>query len=342
MKADHSILWVAANFDDPGDGVGKYAARMVEAVRCGLPRCRIEVATARTTDLGRYRRMASGRMAGCLLAVARRTTKGGLRAVVVEYPFLEQSPAILAAMKALRWACSKTGTELVLSLHEYRRVSRLRQWSIRYLAGMADKILATDETTASLLTQWAQARVWIREIPSNLPMAMERSRRDPKGFCYFGVVNRSKAVPEMLRGWCASWKQGMSLHILTTSRFDAHGPSVILHQGLSDADAAQVLAKNSFQVLPIIPSVETNSGSLKAGVLNGLIPIGLPGVTVDKLAPAFISINGYTPECFARAFQMATAMPSAEREARRIKLAANADCYTIQHCAAKVLNALIS
>ena len=343
MKGGCTIVWVAANFDETGDGVGKYAARLVGAVRPALPEWRIEVATARTTDLGRGRRFVSGRMAGCLLAVARRVVSGGIGAVVVEYPFLEQSPAIIPAMRALRRACSMAGTELVLSLHEYSRVGRLRQWSIRYLVGMADKILVTDEVTASALRHWTRSRVWIREIPSNIPRVTATAvPRDPCGFCYFGVVNRSKAVSEMLEGWRAVWRPGMLLHFLTASVVDVRAPGIVLHQGLSDSAVAQVLVGNSFQVLPILPVVETNSGSLKAGLLNGLIPIGRPGVTLGGLASSFLRVEAYTPEHFAGAFRSAVDLSLTEREVARTRLLAGSECWTAAHCAGQVAKALLA
>ena len=343
MNGGRTIVWVAANFDEPGDGVGTYAARLVDAVRPVLPEWRIEVATARTTDLGRGRRFVSGRMAGCLLAVARRAAAGGLGAVVVEYPFLEQSPAIIPAMRALRRACSTAGTELVLSLHEYRRVGRLRQWSIRYLVGIADKILTTDEVTASTLSPWTRSRVWIREIPSNIPRATATAvPRDPCGFCYFGVVNRSKAVSEMLEGWRTVWRPGMSIHFLTASSVDVRAPGLVLHQGLPDSSVARVLVENSFQVLPILPVVETNSCSLKAGLLNGLIPIGRPGGTLGGLASSFVRVEAYTPECFAGAFRAAVDLSLNEREEVRTRLLAGSECWTAAHCAGQVVRSLLA
>ncbi len=342
MNDPTEIIWVAANYDEPGDGVGKYAARVVEAIGARHPAWRIQVASASTTDLGRFARYCSLRMATCLYAVARELAVRRVAAVVVEYPFLEQSPAILPAMVVLRRACRRAGVKLVLSLHEYLRVGRLRVMSVRFLARLAEGVLVSDQMTQESLAGETSAMLFLRGIPSNIPCSTDagRGERDPIGFCFFGIVNRSKATEEMLQGWREAWRPGMTLHFVTASRFESSLPGVEVHYQNTDEQVAAILAKNSFLVLPIQPAVEAGSGSFKAGLANGLIPIGRVGETLSDLAELFVRMEDYDSASFARAFrETAARAPLLWREKSPL-VAANRDRCLVTATAAEVVAAL--
>ncbi len=342
MNDPTEIIWVAANFDDPGDGVGKYAAGVVDAIGARHPAWRLRVVSASTTDLGRFARHCSLRMARRLYAVAGGLAVRRVAAVVVEYPFLEQSPAILPAMVVLRRACRRAGVKLVLSVHEYLRVGRLRATSVRFLARLADGVLVSDRVTQESLAGETSAPLFLRAIPSSVPCCADgvSVERDPLGFCFFGIVNRSKAIAEMLQGWRDAWRPGMTLHFITASRFESSLAGVVVHCQNTDEQVGAILARNSFLVLPIRPAVEAGSSSLKAGLANGLIPIGRVGETLSDLAGLFVPMEDYDGASFGRTFrETADGAPEIWRE-RSPLVAANRDRCLVTTTAAEVVAAL--
>ena len=342
MNDPVEIIWVAANYDHPGDGVGKYAARLVEAIGVRHPEWRVRVVSASTTDLGRMPRYGSLRMARRLYAVAGELATSQVSAVVIEYPFLEQSPAILPAMVVLRRACRRAGVKLVLSVHEYLRVGRLRAASVRFLAGLADGVLVSDRLTQESLAHATNARLFLRGIPSSVPCHADAVSvdRDPLGFCFFGIVNRSKAIAEMLQGWREAWSPGMTLHLVTASRVESATEGVVGHFQCTDTQVAAILAKNSFLVLPIQPAVEAGSSSLQAGLVNGLVPIGRVGESLGDLAALFVRMEAYDSVSFAQTFrEIAAKAPLLWREKSPL-VAANRDRCSVTKTAGEVAEAL--
>lgn len=315
------IYWVTGNFDSEGDGVGKFTARLVEAMN-GLDNCpEIDVFTADTLPLSKLGRLFSLKMAHSLYRAAFSTLRHSPRAVVLEYPFLEWSPFILPAALFLKLCCRLKSAKMLLSVHEYLRVGKARVYSIRFLGKLADALLATDEATKSALKEHIRKPVFLRSIPSNIPAASDASPRDPKGFCFFGIVNPSKAIAEMLEGWKAAYSKGMTLTVLSANaEIDLSDcPGVKLERGLSDEALARRLSENTFLILPIRPEVGPHNGTLKAGLLNGMVPIGKPGEGLGKLRPLFIEMPAYAPESFAEAVRSAMELSETERKSREEK-----------------------
>jgi len=116
-------------------------------------------------------------------------------------------------------------------------------------------------------------------------------------------------------------------------------PGLVVHHAPPDEQVAEILAHNTFLVLPIRPSVGPQNGTLKAGLLNGLIPIGVPSLELSDIQPLFLNMNDYCPESFAKAFLEARTAPAEFLQAKASLVRAVQPRWSASNTAGEILSA---
>lgn len=193
---------------------------------------------------------------------------------IVEYPFMDWNPLTLLALIYLKK--SFKNSKMLLSIHEYYRVNVLRRKAVDLLIAVADGYVITDQN----LYQNVNGLKLLRSIPSNIvkESSREEIKRDSKNYCYFGLINKSKAFNEMIDAWKEfNVKKEYNLNIYTASDISIENATDYNIKVIKDLDNKELsleLQKNTFMMLPIIPSIDSNNGTLKAAAEHGCIPIG--------------------------------------------------------------------
>lgn len=307
MKA----LWVANDFGNISNPIGRYAKVLTDEM------CRLDddfevtVVSASTDGFNKLQRCLSLRMTKALFQAARCVLNDKIQVVEVEYPFIEWSPCILPAYKALKWAARKRNCALVLSLHEYLRTKPGRQMVVRSLIRSSDALLVSDEETKRVLSELCE-NCYVRTVfssiaPSWLPGETKEISRE---FVYFGVVNSSKAFQEMLDAFSVfNRDKKKTLSIYTST--DLHGMSlpegVILYSGCPDQVVADALKRAAYCILPIRPEIGAFSSTFMGAAQAGCICIG-------HFPPAYLSnkfvvdVADYSRDRFAEGLNIAYKM----------------------------------
>lgn len=190
------------------------------------------------------------------------------------------NPLVLL-MHFVLWVVSRfVQTKVAYSMHEYDRVKPLRRFMIRGMLPFTDLIFISEDKYFKSLTHYS-AKMHLRIIPSHgitfIPNIKDFSSH--KRYCYFGLVNKSKAFVEMIRAWDVFNVDGKySLDIVTMSdlsefKLESH-KGVTCHYNLSDVEAGVVLSKCVFSIVPVIPCIGYNNSSLVSTIQCGCIPIG--------------------------------------------------------------------
>lgn len=240
-------------------------------------------------------------MFSCFNAVKQEVKSGDC--VVVEYPFVDQNPLVYLKMKSLHKRCLKVGAKLTLSLHEYERVHNIRKWTIRQLVKNCDTLFVTKENQQQLFGDIVPT--YIRKIPSNITVSSFK-KQYTKNFIYFGLINKTKAIKEMLQGWSEFNSMNdnkFKLYFVTSSNLENIKEfkkfNIEFVYGAGNDEVAKRMIDSSFSIVPIIPFVGEGNATLILSLISGVIPIG---IFKGKQDFNCISISNYTPHDFCEAF----------------------------------------
>lgn len=221
---------------------------------------------------------------------------------IVEYPFMDWNPLTLLALIYLKK--SFKNSKMLLSIHEYYRVNVLRRKAVDLLIAVADGYVITDENLYGKI----DGLKLLRSIPSNIVKenSREEIKRDPKNYCYFGLINKSKAFYEMIDAWKEFNSEKIyNLNIYTASEInieEAEKYNIKVIKDLDNKELSLELQKNSFMILPIIPNIDSNNGTLKAAAEHGCIPIGIFSSNMKNLGVR-IDSQSYTNQNIKEALE---------------------------------------
>lgn len=303
------LAFISNNYGKMYDAIGVFAKVIAE----NLPdNCKYDVYSSDCRDdhSSKLQRMFNMGMTREIYRASKGVNKRKYDAVLMDYPFMEWNPLILAAFKILSHRSKKKRTVLVLTLHEYERASKLRKFVSKQLCKMADVVMVSSNETGKIIEKFNKNWFSI-ELPvniSNYNGNYGSIKSSKKQYVYMGLVNKTKAFAEMLAGWDYFNQNGeYCLNIITASDL---GDIEKEHKGIkyfymaSDEELMNVMRKSAFCILPIIPSVEERNGSYKSACIAGCISIG---VFCDKFRDFDFTyhIKDYKAETLANAFRAA-------------------------------------
>lgn len=302
-----TITLVCSNLGSHSDGIGHYAYNLTKELESlGY----IVHVCSSNIPKSRLKRLISFYM---ILNVLKATFNRDR--VIIEYPFTEINPIIVIAFFLLSL---KKRNKVIISLHEYDRVGKLRRMIIDSLIALFQYFLVTDSKLEQTLQRKGK-NVCLRHIPSNIedfiniPVKKKNNR-----FVYFGLINHTKAINEMLEGWVEfNTTKAFELHVVTSSEL----PSLPVESNISyiynasNEEVDQELKEASYIILPIRPTVNRNNASFVAGVYRQCIPIGAFDSSIFN--EHFLQMDSYTVDDFVNVFRKASSLAEQDVTERR-------------------------
>lgn len=303
----NSAAVVCNNFGSTDDGIGNYAAVMKEALEGHTSMLIFSARCPQQTSA--IKKLVNFGMTRAILKLACSPYLNRLDAVIIEYPFVEQNPCFLLAVKRLSKKLERLKKPLILSLHEYRRCNPLRQLVIRRLARLSDVMLVTDEGDAQGLADCCGV-YYLRSIPSNIaPLHSTKARAN---FLFFGLVNKAKAFGELLQAWSEAQIEGEVLQIATATEIEDQIvgiEGIRYYHNQPEEVIAGLMSEAKFCILPIKPEVDCRNTTFIGAISSGCICIGKFSDELAKL-PFLIDIQDYSVESIVQALRHAAAMPA--------------------------------
>ena len=221
--------------------------------------------------------------------------------VTIEYPFKENNPLFLLLHVFLFTISRLKFTKVALSMHEYDRLHILRKRVVDVLLYFSDLIFVSEHKYFTTLSKYRE-RMFIRIIPNQIPCLKGKKELDCTDYCYFGLVNGSKAFGEMIYAWKSFHTDDAKskLHVISSSdlsNFDLADDSIVLHRNLSNAEVARLMHKCAFSLLPVKPNVSLLNTSFMAAIQSGCVPIGKFSEEI-KDKDFVINVNSYDLDDF--------------------------------------------
>lgn len=257
---------------------------------------------------------------------------------IVEYPFMDWNPITLLALIYLKK--SFKNSKMILSIHEYSRVNILRRKVVDLLIFVADGYIVTDSDLYGKI----DGQKILRSIPSNITKenSIKKIERNFKSYCYFGLINKSKAFDEMIEAWKDFNKDKIyNLNIYTASEVNIENIekyNIKIFKGLENKELSKELQKNSFMILPIIPNIDSNNGTLKAAAVHNCIPIGIFSSNLNSLG-VNIKAQNYTVENIKLALEDSLILNKKEQT---LKLEEYSETFSFEKNAKDIYNFLKS
>ena len=228
--------------------------------------------------------------------------------VIIDYLFVEWNPAILLPIFLLNHRRKKYGCRLVISLHEYNRVNKLRKLMIKSICSMADLLFVADENLKKSVKTFGKKTV-IRPIPSNLynqEILDHNVPKDRNNYVYFGLINKAKAFNEMLEAWDRfNTDCKKTLTIISSSKvtgLEKHR-NVIYRYNLQENEILQLMMKSAVSIVPVIPEVDMKNATFKTGCMTGCLCIGKFCDQFKKL-PFTVNMDNYSIKEFMKALNI--------------------------------------
>ena len=299
------VVVICNNYGEKYDGIGAFAK-----VVYGQPDgCTIKIISYKCYSGGSvFQKIFNLGMSKAIIETTAWVLKKKADAVIIEYPFVEQNPLIMAPLMVLKVACRAKKTKLCLSLHEYQRVFFLRKAVIRFINRLCDVIFCASREMAEPVARQCQ-KVIIRKIPSNIPRIAYCDTKT--GFVYFGLLGKTKKVKEMIE---AVGRTRVKLKFITASEVPqdiAQNEFIEIFQDIEDVEVSQILAESAICILPIEPMIDYKNASFAAAVCNGCICIGKFSDEYKKF-PFLIDINDYEPSTLENAINYVKGLPKSE------------------------------
>ena len=297
------ITFICTNYNSIKCGIGMFTYNLKRELQ-KYTDIEIDIINKNTFHLKGLKKIISLEMTNEILNYIKKNKKNKDQRMnfIVEYPFMDWNPITLLALVYLKK--SFKNSKLILSIHEYYRVNIFRRKAIDVLISIADGYIITDNK----LYKKINGQKILRSIPSNILKYnnLEVIKRNPKNYCYFGLINKSKAFDEMIEAWKIFNKSGAyNLNIYTASEINissAEKYNIKIIKGLNNIELSKELQKNSFMILPIIPCIDSNNGTLKAAAEHGCIPIGIFSNNIKSLGVS-IQFQEYTIENIKKALE---------------------------------------
>ena len=288
---------ICNNINSKHDGIGDYAYGLYMAFRTKSDE-EVHFHSACSGLGGIFDKLLSMKMS-CVFDEACREIRPK-DIVIVEYPFKECNIAIISHLKRLRDTVTQRQGLLLLSLHEYERVSSLRKYIIRQFIAAADAVLVTDNQTKGIVSKLSDKPVYLRSIPSNIHESPVEVEKDRRVYIYFGLITKAKAIDNMLQAWTRfNVDNKYTLYFLTsspfTNRYERYGVRYLAN--LSKPEVAYYFSKAAFCILPIIPCVSAINATYKTALFYDCVPIGHFDEEISE-RQFFIDIDGNSVDQF--------------------------------------------
>ena len=288
------IIFICNNYGKIYDGIGMYTYNLAEEMKKINP----EILIITGKVIGK-KRINTWELFINIMNF--RINKNEKYYFIIEYPFLEWNLLTILLLYIKR--ISKKNIKYILSLHEYQRVSFLRKIIINFLVKISDICILTDKKD---LVQ--DKKYILRNIQSNIINTNINMVKNENEFCYFGLINKSKAFNEMISGW-KKFNRGKKyiLNIYTSSNIkidNMNDYNIRIYKNLSNEILSQEIQRNKYMILPIIPYISYNNGTFKTAACHKCIPIG---IFCNELKYLGINIedNVYTKENIKEALEKA-------------------------------------
>lgn len=335
------IVIICTNYSSNKDGIGHYAYNLSKELE-KINEIEVDIISGNTENFDKISKIKSKVM----IESINNFVKNNIRNIdtdtyfLIEYPFLEWNPLVLSSLLKLRKLCKNNGTKVILSIHEYKRVAKLRRVFTDTLISISDYIMVSDIETYKILKK-KKKPILIRDIPSNIPIT-EKKEKEKDLFCYFGLINKSKSFNEMINAWKLFNKdRKYKLNIYSSTDIDINEMekfNIRYFKNLEDEELSKELWKCKYCVLPIKPSIDLNNGSLKAVAQHECLPIGI--FSNNSLLDIGINIKEkfYTAENIEVALNKAVNLNDNEYNLKLDKLAKFGDKYSFKNTAQMIIN----
>lgn len=301
---NNNIAIVANNYGKSHDGIGAFSKVTTCFFSSNLT-YKVYTSICSEND-SKIKRFLTLGMTRCLIKCKNHINE--YQGILIEYPFVEWNPTILIAFQLLRSKSRKKEAKIILSLHEYRRVNRLRKEVIRFMAKRCDLVLVSNKEMMNDIVT-LNSNVCVRGIPTNIyGHATPKNADSMNKFVFFGLINGTKAFDEMLNGWDEFNKNNKyKLYIITGSiikGLERHKNVVYIHNADNDT-IFQIMNNCMYCVLPVKPQIDEKNATFKTGAIAGCICIGKFSEEFSK-EDFLINMKNYTADDFYNAFNAAT------------------------------------
>lgn len=306
------IAYIVNNFDKTYDGVGVFGAKMHTFFPDWIDDTIYSSACPQDSKMNKIFTLG---MTKCLFRAYLDVKRKRYDMCLMEYPFYEWQPLILAAYIMMVRAARRTNTKVVISLHEYLRGHWLRRMVTRQLCKRADAVIVTDQAMAESVRGFTH-KTFLRPIPINVydgDTFQASVKRDRNSFVFFGIVSpKTKAFDELLEAWDAFNAEGKyQLSIISVTdlgNIENEHKGIRYYHDIGDAEVIRIHRESTFCLLPIKPQIDMRSGTFKACCMCGCIGIGKfpEGIECRSFV---IPVESYEREVFSAAMRDAVGMP---------------------------------
>lgn len=270
------LVFICTNYGSIKCGIGMYTLNLVQELR-KESNLEVDVISVNTFNLKKIKKIFNIKLLKEINKYKARNqeTKDKKIDFVIEYPFMDWSIFNIIGILWLKKMFKNSN--IILSIHEYYRVNYFRRKIIDILIRNSDSFIITDNKLKNILPEKSTI---FRSIPSNIKKInfnppIEKKENE---YCYFGLINKSKAFNEMIEAWKEFNKEKKyNLNIYTASdvnigNFQKY--NIKIFKDLDNIELSKELQKNKYMILPIKPYIAENNGSFKAGLEHGCILIG--------------------------------------------------------------------
>ena len=335
------IVIICTNYSSNQDGIGHYAYNLSKELG-KINEIEVEIISGNTEKFDKISKIKSKVMIESINNFVKnnRSNIDTNTYFLIEYPFLEWNPLVLSSLLKLRRLCKNNRSKVIISIHEYKRVARLRKVFTDILISISDYIMVSDIETYKILKKKSKP-ILIRDIPSNIPIT-EKKEKEKNLFCYFGLINKSKCFNEMINAWKLFNKDGKyKLNIYSSTDIEINEMekfNIRYFKNLEDEELSKELWKCKYCVLPIKPGIDLNNGSLKAVAQHECLPIGI--FSNESLSDIGINIedNFYTEENIAVALGKPINLSDKQYKFKVDKLAKFGNKYSFKNNAQVIIN----
>ena len=283
------LVVIVNNYGKIYDGIGMYSYNVVEELK--KLDIKVNVLTGNTKN---GKRINSWQLFIKLIDYFIKNLLRNKRNIfLIEYPFYEWNPFTIFII--LMYKIKFRKSIFVLSLHEYKRVNIFRKVIINLLLKITNyNIITINEG----IKKFEGKTIMKRYIPSNIKNINTQTKkevRDKKKYCYFGLINGSKAFKEMIEAWKQfNIKKEYTLEIYTateTKSLNISDETISVYYNLNNIEISQKIFKNEFMILPIKPYIDIKNGSLLAALEHEIIPIGIFHNSLPEIGIKIFSEN---------------------------------------------------
>lgn len=276
--------FVCTNYGSNKDGIGHYTSKVVAGLK-NKNDYQVYIYSRKTFHLSNLNLFLSFRMSKEIFKLIKKVYNNSEKSfIILEYPFVEYNPILFFLLIILKFTINKK-SKIVVSLHEYNRTKKLRKFFIKGVILLSDIVLYTDKEDVKSFNKKNRSFIK-RSIPANIQPSKEFKKEiidnNVLNLCFFGIVNfSSKKIDTMITAWedylGKNLENKIIFHFISSSNDLSikNNKNIQYHYNLNDKDVSKLLSIMHYIILPIMPKVSINNGSLSVGCIHKCIPIGV-------------------------------------------------------------------